>query len=100
MQPLICECCKTADELTELAPSKQGVANLCQAVESIGPNKVGCKNKVKDLKYRRPNARCPKMILCGVHVERLAQHHCCGFCGEFLCHVSSERWTLSVFRVC
>lgn len=84
--PLVCACAKDAEELTELAPSKQGVANTCQAVESIGPNKVGCKNKAKDLKYRRAAERVGKMILCQVHIDRLANHHSCGFCGEFCCH--------------
>jgi hypothetical protein len=87
LQTCVCECAKPDEELAE-ASKKPGVATFCQAVESVGGNKVGCKNKVDDFRSRRATAAVPKQLFCSVHVQRLQGHHVCAFCGEFCAHVS------------
>jgi len=83
----LCECELEADKLED-APRKPGVATICQAVESVGGQRVGCGNKVEEFKYRRATPSGPKILLCPHHVERLRSHHLCPFSNTFCAHVS------------
>ncbi len=59
----------------------------CQAVETVGVSRVGCKNKVNDQNFqRRATEKLPKLYLCDLHIERMKGHQVCGFCGEFGAH--------------
>ena len=88
MQACVCECGKADADLTEEAPKKQGVALFCQAIETVGGHRVGCKNKAESAKLRRPRPGVKARVLCAEHVKRMRTHHVCGFCGEFCAHVS------------
>ena len=58
---------------------------ICQAVENIGGNRVGCKNKVTRLELVKLTAK-EKSVLCDLHRQRLSSHGCCPLCGEFCSH--------------
>ena len=88
LQPLICECTRSDEEITAEAPKKPGVVRLCQAVERVSGQHVGCKNKAQDLKLRKSSAKAKGKILCAFHIQRLRKHYACAFCGDFCAHVS------------
>lgn len=82
-EDFICECSK-ADDL----PNRGGNddTDLCQAVESVGGSRVGCKNLAADSYLRRSGAKLESKQFCRVHVARLQAHNACAFCGEFCAH--------------
>jgi hypothetical protein len=90
LQTLICQCARPDAEITAEAAKKPGVANLCQAVETVGGHRVGCKNKVDDFKLRRCTPKAKGKVLCAAHVKRMQGHHACAFCGDFCAHVSHK----------
>ena len=89
LQACVCECGKADEDLVDEATKKQGVALICQAAETVGGHRVGCKNKAESAKLRRPRAGVKGRVMCAEHVKRMKSHHCCGFCGDFCAHVSS-----------
>ena len=94
LQPLICECARTDQEITAEATKKPGVSHLCQAVETVGGHRVGCKNKAQDLKLRKSASKGKGKVLCAAHIQRLRGHNACAFCGDFCAHV---RTPISIF---
>ena len=87
LQPLICQCASNDEQITAEAVKKPGVANLCQAVETVGGHRVGCKNKAQDSKLRKSVTEGKGRVLCSAHIQRLREHNACAFCGDFCAHV-------------
>ena len=58
---------------------------ICQAIENVGGQRVGCKNKVTRFELVKLTSKC-KALLCDLHRDRLARHGCCPLCGEFCSH--------------
>ena len=83
LQPLVCDCNKVISE----ALNKDVPDDIeCQAMETVGISKVGCKNKVTDKSLRRPSDKITGKLYCDLHIQRLKSHHCCGVCGDFCAH--------------
>ena len=95
LQPLICACARNDEEITAEAAKKPGVANLCQAVETVGGHRVGCKNKAQDYKLRKSATKGTGKVLCAAHIQRLRGHGACAFCGDFCAHVRTIFQTFS-----
>ena len=87
LQKCVCDC---DQEEIDLKPAnrKLGVTYNCQAVESVGGSRVGCRNKVIDFRYRQTGLKANQKLLCDKHIKRLKAHQACVFCGEFCAHVS------------
>ena len=101
MQPLICACGRTDEEITAEAARKPGApASLCQAVETVGGHRVGCKNRVQDMKLRKSAAKGRGNVLCAAHVQRLRAHNACAFCGDFCAHVRIVDLHRAVHNLC
>lgn len=97
MQTPVCWCARTNEEIAEEAHRKPGTnAGLCQAIETVGGNRVGCKNKAENLKLRRVSQTVKGKVMCAEHIRRLSGHNACGFCGDFCAHVSRPFSSMSV----
>ena len=59
---------------------------LAQAVEQVGGNRVGCKNKVTRIEQVVVSRAGDRAVLCELHRSRHAAHGCCPLCGEFCSH--------------
>merc|ERR1719376_1706695 len=99
----VCDCDCPEDDLKP-ANRKPGLTYNCQAVESVGGSRVGCRNKVTDFRYRKTasfpvaaaasnnNSKLQQKIanrsnpLCDSHIKRLKAHQACVYCGEFCAH--------------
>ena len=79
----VCECANT--DIATL-PKKMAPTQYCQAIETVGASRVGCRNKVTDFHTRRSGTHLPRQLYCSIHIERLKNHQACAFCGEFCSH--------------
>ena len=79
----VCECAN--DDINTL-PKKQASTQYCQAIETVGVSRVGCRNKITDFHTRRSGTKLIRQVYCPVHLERLKTHQACAFCGEFCAH--------------
>ena len=83
MLPHVCDCDKVIRVGDPVAPGEKIV---CQAMETVGISRVGCKNMVSDKSTRRPSAKVPAKMYCDLHIQRLKGHNCCAVCGDFCAH--------------
>ena len=83
MLPHVCDCDKVI-----LEDNNKGDAGevACQAMETVGISRVGCKNMVSDKSTRRPSEKVPAKMYCDLHIQRLKGHNCCAVCGDFCAH--------------
>ena len=79
----VCECANT--DVTTL-PKKMAPTQYCQAIETVGVSRVGCRNKVTEFYTRCSGPQLPRQLYCSIHIERLKNHQACAFCGEFCSH--------------
>ena len=79
----VCEC---ANSDTNTLAKKQAPTQYCQAIETVGISRVGCRNKVTDFYTRRSGPNLTRQLYCTVHIERLKTHQACAICGEFCSH--------------
>ena len=79
----VCECGNT--DITTL-PKKLAPSQYCQAIETVGVSRVGCRNKVTEFHTRRSGSNLTRQLYCSIHIERLNTHQVCAFCGEFCSH--------------
>ena len=79
----LCECAN--NDLSTL-PKKVAKIQNCQAVESVGVSRVGCRNKVTEYYMRRSGLNVTRQVYCPTHIERLKSHQACAFCGDFCSH--------------
>ena len=85
LAPLKCVCECANDDISTL-PKKMAPTQYCQAIETVGVSRVGCRNKVTDFHTRRSGTNLPRQLYCNIHIERLKNHQACAFCGEFCSH--------------
>ena len=79
----VCECSNS--DLSTM-PKKLAPTKFCQAIETVGASRVGCRNKVTEFHTRRSGTNLTRQLYCSTHVERLKSHQVCAFCGEFCSH--------------
>jgi len=83
-KPCVCFCDEPDENLKPASSDLQKKVVTCQAIESVGGAKIGCRNKVTDFRLRRTSINSPTgRLLCDEHIQRLKAHQACVFCGQF-----------------
>ncbi|XP_046985834.1 histone-lysine N-methyltransferase EHMT2 isoform X1 [Schistocerca americana] len=81
---ILCYCQKSTSLYAAIQSQKTSVM-YCQAMDALDEHVIGCAEvvQVKNVCLRRAGVRCPFVLLCEVHKQRLLRHMCCPGCGIF-----------------